>query len=125
MDVHTHLTFQSSDDWKQDELDALKMKYPKGYVLDFKTTAWSLTISGPLSQNTYRLQYSGRARLLRLPEGTTEWQSVCQTNGKIEDSAPTLLQVVADSGAFLKSQLDHAYKSCLAQFEMQFTTLKP
>jgi len=24
MDVHTHLTFQSSDDWKQDELDALK-----------------------------------------------------------------------------------------------------
>lgn len=24
MDVHTHLTFQASDDWKQDELDALK-----------------------------------------------------------------------------------------------------
>ena len=24
MDVHTHLTFQSSDDWNRDELDALK-----------------------------------------------------------------------------------------------------
>jgi hypothetical protein len=108
-----------------DDLDTLKVKLQGGYVLDFRTTAWSLTPSGPLSQNTYRVQYAGRARLLHLPEGTTEWQSVCETNGKIEDSAPTLLEVVADSGAFLKSQLDHAYRSCLAQFELQFTTQKP
>ena len=108
-----------------DELDALKTQFQKGYVLDFKTMAWSLTTSGSLSKDTYRVQYAGRARLLRLPEGTTEWQSICQSNGKIENSAPTLLDVVADSGAFLKSQLDYAHKICLGQFEMQFTTQEP
>jgi imidazolonepropionase-like amidohydrolase len=29
MDVHTHLTSQASDDWKQDELDALKKTVPE------------------------------------------------------------------------------------------------
>lgn len=118
--------FKSLDEeLPSDDLDALKKKLQKGLVLDFKTTAWSLNPAGSLSQNTYRVHYAGRARLIRLPEGTVEWQSVCETDGKIEDSAPTLLQAVANSGAFLKSQLNSASESCVSQLELQFKPETP
>ena len=45
---------------------------------------------------------------------------MCETDGKIEGSAPTLLEVVANSGEFLKSQLNNAVDVCLVQFERQF-----
>lgn len=107
-----------------DNLDVLKKQFQKGLIFDFKTTSWSLNSAGPLSPNTYRIYYTGRARLLRFPEGTIEWQSFCQSEGKIEDAAPTILQVVANSGAILKSQLGSAGDSCLHQFKKQFA-LRP
>jgi hypothetical protein len=105
---------------ESDNPEALRERFRKGLVFDFKTTSWSLNQAGPLSPNTYRVYYEGRVRLLRLPEGVIEWQSFCQSEGKIEESAPTLLQVVANSGAILKSQLNSAADSCLRQIERQF-----
>ncbi len=121
--VHEHRfqNIRSFDDvLANDNVDALKKKFEKGLLFDFKTTSWSLSLAGPLSRDTYRVNYAGRVRLIRFPEGTIEWQSVCETDGKIEGSAPTLLEVVANSGEFLKSQLNNAVDVCLAQFERQF-----
>ncbi|THJ16913.1 MAG: hypothetical protein CAF44_016585 [Nitrospira sp. CG24D] len=118
---HSFQNIRSLDDvLANDNLDALKKKFEKGLLFDFKTISWSLNLAGPLSRDTYRVNYVGRVRLLRFPEGTIAWQSVCETDGKIEGAAPTLLEVVANSGEFLKSQLNNAVDVCLAQFERQF-----
>jgi len=108
-----------------DDLVSLKRNFRQGFIFDFKTTAWSLNPAGPLSPNNYRVHYAGRARLIRFPEGKIEWQGVCEADAKIEDSAPTLLQLVANSGAILKSQLNSASDACLEQLELQFMGTKP
>ena len=107
-----------------DDRARLKNKFQENFVFDFKTTAWSLNPL-PLSPNNYRVQYSGRARLLSFPEGKIEWQGECEADGKIENSAPTLLQLVANSGAILKSQLDSASDACSEQLERQFMKIMP
>ncbi|MEK7237779.1 MAG: hypothetical protein AAB242_14210 [Nitrospirota bacterium] len=107
-----------------DDRASLRKKFQKDFVFDFKTTAWSLNPL-PLSPNSYRVQYSGRARLLSFPEGKIEWQGECEADGKIENSAPTLLQLVANSGAILKSQLDSASDACSDQLERQFVRSTP
>ena len=107
-----------------DDRSNLRKQFQKGFVLDFKTTAWSLR-PVPLNPNNYRVQYTGRARVLSFPEGKIEWQGVCETEGKVENSTPTLLQLVANSGAILKSQLNSASDSCSEQLEQQFARSKP
>lgn len=107
-----------------DDRASLKKQFPKGLLFDFKTTAWSLNPL-PLSPNNYHVQYTGRARLLSFPDGNIEWQGVCEADGKIENSAPTLLQLVANSGAILKSQLASTSDSCSEQLERQFMGSKP
>ena len=108
-----------------DDLASLKRKFQNAFVFDFKTISWSLNPAGPLSPNNYRVYYTGRARLLSFPEGKIEWQGVCEAEGKIEDSAPTLLQLVANSGAVLKSQLNSTSDLCSEQLERQFMGSKP
>lgn len=107
-----------------DDRESLKKQFPKGLVFDFKTTAWSLK---PLllNPNSYHVQYAGKARLLSFPDGNIEWQGICEAEGKIENSAPTLLQLVANSGAILKLQLISVSDSCAEQFERQFMGSKP
>jgi hypothetical protein len=104
-----------------DDRASLKKQFQKGFVFDFKTTSWSLD---PLllSPNNYHVQYTGRARLLSFPDGNIEWQGVCESEG---DSAPTLLQLVANSGAILKSQLTSTSDSCSKQLELQFMGSMP
>ncbi|MBX3301769.1 MAG: hypothetical protein KF693_06110 [Nitrospira sp.] len=85
-----------------DDRGNLARQFQKGLVFDFKTTAWSIT---PLLLNLhhYHVQYAGRARLLSLPDGKIEWQGICEAEGKMDQGAPTLLQLVANSGALLKA----------------------
>ena len=106
----------------REHIDDLKREFYHGYIFDFKTTAWSMKQSGPLSPNHYRAYYTGRVRLLHFPEGKTEWQGTCEAEGKIENSAPTLLQLVSNSAAILKTQLDGISEACIDQLEQQFTT---
>lgn len=103
-----------------DDRASLKKQFQKGLVFDFKTTSWSLN---PLllTPNNYHVQYIGRARLVSFPDGNIEWQGVCESEG---DSAPTLLQLVAHSGAILKSQLTSTADSCSKQLERQFMESK-
>ena len=74
------------------------------------------------SPDLYRAYYTGRARLLHFPEGQTEWEGTCNAEGKIEDSAPTLLQLVSHSAAALKAKLDGISEACIVQLERQFTS---
>ena len=116
--------FSAQDVFVDDDPGQLKKKFQKGFVFDFKTTSWSLT-PVPFGPNNYRVQYKGRARLLSFPDGKVEWQGVCETDGKIESSAPTLLQLVANSGASLKTQLSSTSDSCSEQLERQFMGSRP
>ena len=107
-----------------DDRASLIKQFEKGLVFDFKTTTWSLT---PLLLNMhhYHVQFTGRARLLSFPEGKIEWQGTCEAEGKMEQGAPTLLQLVANSGTLLKEQLMSASESCSEQLERQFMESKP
>lgn len=104
-----------------DDQESLKKQFQTGLVFDFRTTAWSLE---PLllNPNSYYVQYAGKARLLSFPDGNIEWQGICEAEGKIENS---LLQLVANSGSILKSQLISVSDSCAEQFERQFMGSKP
>lgn len=116
---------RSIDDvFADDDAGQLRKKFQQGFVFDFKTTSWSLT-PVPFGPNNYRIQYKGRARLLSFPEGKVEWQGVCEADGKVESSAPTLLQLVANSGAILKTQLASTAEPCTEQLERQFSGGKP
>lgn len=114
----------TQDVFAGDDPEQLKMKFQQGFVFDFKTTSWSLT-PVPFGPNNYRVQYKGRARLLRFPEGKVEWQGVCEADGKVESSAPTLLQLVANSGTILKTQLASTAEPCAEQLERQFMGSRP
>lgn len=107
-----------------DDRESLAKRFPNGLAFDFKTTTWSIT---PLVLNLhhYHVQYTGRARLLSLPDGKIEWQGICEAEGKMEEGAPTLLQLVANSGALLKAQLASAADSCSEQLEQQFMGSTP
>lgn len=107
-----------------DDRASLIKQFQKGLVFDFRTTTWSLT---PLLLNMhhYHVQFTGRARLLSFPEGKIEWQGTCEAEGKMEQGAPTLLQLVANSGTLLKEQLMSASESCSEQLERQFIESKP
>lgn len=107
-----------------DGRESLAKRFQNGLVFDFKTTTWSIT---PLLLNLhhYHVQYMGRARLLSLPDGKIEWQGICEAEGKMEEGAPTLLQLVANSGALLKAQLASAADSCSEQLERQFMGSTP
>lgn len=118
-DLNIQNLLSAQDVFVDDDTGQLKRKFQKGFVFDFKTTSWSLT-PVPFGPNNYRVQYKGRARLLSFPEGKVEWQGGCEADGKIESSAPTLLQLVANSGAILKTQLGSTSDSCLEQLERQF-----
>jgi hypothetical protein len=123
--VSSSSTFHSlnsvEDALVDDDRASLKKQFQKGLVFDFKTTSWSLNPT-LFSPNNYRVQYTGRARLLSFPDGNIEWQGVCESEG---NSAPTLLQLVAHSGAILKSQLTSTADSCSKQLERQFMGSKP
>lgn len=112
------------DVFAEDDPGQLRKKFQQGFVFDFKTTSWSLT-PVPFGPNNYLVRYQGRARLLSFPEGKVEWQGICEADGKVESSAPTLLQLVANSGAILKTQLASTAEPCIEQLERQFSGSKP
>lgn len=123
-DSNIQSLISSQDVAADDDPGQLKKKFQKGFVFDFKTTSWSLNPL-PFSPNNYRVHYKGRGRLLSFPEGKVEWQGVCEADGKVEGSAPTLLQLVANSGAILKTQLGSTVEPCAEQLERQFSRSKP
>lgn len=105
----------------RDGIEQLRKTFSSGYVFDFKTTGWSLGPAGVMSQDNYNVRYEARARLLSFPEGKITWQGTCSTQGKTEAPAPTILRLVANSGAILKGLLESAADACVDQLRNDFS----
>ena len=104
-----------------ENIDRLKKTFSTEYMFDFKTTGWSLGPAGVMSQDNYNVRYEGRARLLSFPEGKIEWQGICSAEGKTDAPPPTLLRLVAKSGAILKELLESAADACVEQLKNGFS----
>lgn len=98
----------------------LKKRLADGFVLDFKTIVWDLTVF-VMDHDHYRVEYWGRARLIRLDDGKVLFKETCKYMGHDpKGSRPTLEEMVKDDGTLLKAKLDEAAEACAAELKQRF-----
>jgi hypothetical protein len=84
------------------------------FALDFKTVVWTLAVSG----NHHRIEYWGRARLIRLDSGKVVWKDTCKfRTGDPKGDQPTLEELLRDHAALLNKEFLAATEQCVAKLE--------
>ncbi len=98
----------------------LKKKFSEGFVFDFKTVVWDLTVFVG-DHDHYRVEYWGKVRLIRLDDGKILFKETCKFMGRDpKGSRPTLEEMVKDDGTLLKAKLDEAADHCAAELKQRF-----
>ncbi|WP_447986837.1 hypothetical protein [Nitrospira sp. Nam74] len=94
-------------------------------MLDFKTTGWAITFvpSAFSSQvKTFRAIYAARARLIRLPENTVEWEEVCtyDRDSSLTPVLPLAELLGPDNGTKAKAAMQTLAMNCADLLWRQF-----
>jgi hypothetical protein len=90
-----------------------------GLVLEFRTIIWNLL---PHGGDHKRIEYWGRARLIRLNSGEVVWKETAKFIGhEPEGQRPTAEEMLADNGAVLKLKIKEAADSCAEELVRRFT----
>jgi hypothetical protein len=90
----------------------LRQRFSTEFALDFKTVVWTLAVFG----NHHRIEYWGRARLIRLDSGKVVWKDTCKfRTGNQKEDQPTLEELLRDDAALLKKEFLAATDQCAAE----------
>jgi len=81
-------------------------------ALDFKTVVWTLAVNG----DQHRIEYWGRARLIRLDSGKVLWKETCKfRTADPEATRHTLEDLLRDDAALLNQEFSAATSDCAAK----------
>jgi hypothetical protein len=101
---------------KTDDIGQLKSQFNgTDFLLDVRTVNWSY-IYYPSNWARYRVIYSAKVRLIDLRAGNVIAEGFCARVPDEVDKAPTSDELLANSAARLKSELQRARDYCLEQF---------
>lgn len=88
--------------------ETLRKVLGSGLVLEVRTEKWGI--------DNNRAKYAAGVHLLRLSDGATLWQAVCNDSIADKDKpSPTLDELKADRGELLKAKLGQAADACAEQ----------
>ena len=94
-----------------DDLDKLRAALGKGVVIDFKTIHWAVR----KAQRGNQIEYSVRARILRLEDSKNLWQGVCEDTRSFD----SFDELMAANGMLLKMKLNQSAEACAQEILAQ------
>lgn len=110
--------------WKDSaDFSRLAGRYQAEYVLEIRTMN-GIFGYGPLSWNTYRMNYFAEAVLVRMSDFTPVWKASCQA--RAEDENPLTLpgkDFLYEDGALLRAAAAYATKTCGEQLAAAFRSI--
>lgn len=99
------------------DIESLRAAFGRGLVLDLETFNWQLTFVRRSfidnANTTYGLDFSIRARLVRLSDSTILWQGLCSFTRN--QGARPLRELVAEDLKLLKARRTEVAEACAAE----------
>jgi hypothetical protein len=86
--------------------------------MDFRTRIWRIMFSP--GKKHHKIEYWGRARLVRLADPKVLWNETCKFMGDAPKDQGTEEDMVANDAALLKSTLNLAADHCVTELSAKF-----
>ena len=103
-----------------DDFSRLTSQYDAPYILEFRTKYGSFA-HGPLSWNTFFLNYISDATLVRTNDGKAVWRATCTVKASESDLLGVPAEDVLDgSGEDFRAAADYATSSCAEKLSESF-----
>lgn len=104
-----------------DDFSRLTSQYDSPYILEFRTKFGSFA-HGPLSWNTFFLNYISDATLVRAADGKAVWRATCSVKASESDLLDVPAEDILDgTGEDFRAAADYATSSCAEQLAGSFS----
>lgn len=103
---------------RDDDPRSLQKAFGDGFVLDFRTRIWRIMFSP--GKKHHKIEYWGRARLVRLGDPKVLWDETCKFMGDAPKDQGTEEDMLANDAALLKATLILAADHCVTDLSARF-----